>query len=177
MEFVRKGVGKAEDFDQLALYVDGRRISDWKTVSSYDDTLTFDNVNYVVKAGQTVKMALVADFANNAKNHQDYFELTKVDASADVEGLPVKGGVFNILNVDTQPAEVSLLAVPNKIARIGEDPVMARVKLVAPNSDAVTLNDITFVNNGTIDAEDLQNFVLYINGEKVGTSKSMYSVR
>jgi hypothetical protein len=50
MKFIRRGIGKAEDFERLALYIDGRRVSDWRTVSSYDDTLVFPRLSIVVKA-------------------------------------------------------------------------------------------------------------------------------
>jgi hypothetical protein len=39
------------------------------------------------------------------------------------------------------------LSVPNKIGRIGDELVVARMKLEAPASDNVQLETITFVNN------------------------------
>jgi hypothetical protein len=179
VKFLRRGVGKAEDFERLALYVDGRRVSDWNVVSSYDDSLVFNRVDLVVPAGKTIKVVLVADFAGNQNvaNHQNYFVLTDVNASAPVRGLPVQGGIINIVDVNLLSAEYTLLALPTKIGRIGDYLVMARVKLEAPASDPVALESITFVNNGTIDAQDLADFDLYINGEKVGSAKSMYTVR
>jgi len=177
LTLLRKGVGKAEDFDKLGLYVNGRRISDWRTVSSYNDTLFFPNMNVVVKANTTLKVELIADFAKAAANHQDYFVIKSVDASSSVEWLPVQGNVTDILNVNTRVATYNLLSLPTKIARIGDDVVMARLRLVAPNSDAVSLKTITFVNNGSINADNLNNFSLYINGEKVWSANKMYSVR
>jgi hypothetical protein len=172
IDLKRVGVGKAEDFDQLALYIDGRRVSDWMTVNSYDDTLVFNRLDINVPANRTVKVELVADMGGSSTiaNHQDAFEIQRIDADTEVEGLPLRGGYINLINVAVDPADISLLSLPEKIGRVGEELTVARFKLEAPTSDNVALKFITFVNNGTLDKENLVNFKLYVEGKEVASA-------
>ena len=179
LKFKRIGVWKAEDFDELALYVGGRRISDWKVVNSYDDTLEFSNVDLLVKAGTTVKVELVANIADNKNvaNHQDGFKLLEVNADANVKGLPIVWGLFNIIDVDLTPAEYSILTVPSDVVRVGDDAVVMRFRLQAPTDDAVHVKYITLVNNWSVDAENLVDFRLEVEGKEIARASEMYTVR
>jgi hypothetical protein len=76
----RTGIGSPSDFDNVYLYKGATRLTSGKSVSSSANTVTFSSLNLTVKAGETMDLSVVADFATPTANNQHRFSIEEVSS-------------------------------------------------------------------------------------------------
>ena len=175
IKVARAGLGSDEDFDKVWLVVDGKRISTDKSINN-DDYAEFNNLNLVIKAGETKTVSIMASMeVEQGSIKVNRLWIVEVKASSDVEGLPVWGN--SMKTVDYSPAELTVTAKwTNTTVDVGdENDIVGEFKLeeTEPNSNKdVIVKSIRLKNYGSASLSDLANIALYADNTKV--SKKVY---
>jgi hypothetical protein len=163
----RIGIGSASDFSGVWIYdADGTRLTSSRTVSSSSNTATFSGVNYVVPAGTTkalvVKATVTGSSGNNGFAINAASNITTNGAS--VSGsFPISGNIMSLTAVNAGALTYNLQSVENDSLKVGDTQAeVADIKLQETSSNEdISLESITFTNDGAADANDLINFKLY----------------
>jgi hypothetical protein len=163
----RIGIGSASDFSGVWIYdAEGNRLTSSRTVSSSSNTATFSGVNYVVPAGTTkalvVKATVTGISGNNGFAINAASNITTNGAS--VSGsFPVSGNIMSLTAVNAGALTYTLQSVENTSLKVGDTQAeVADIKLQETSSNEdISVESITFTNDGAADANDLVNFKLY----------------
>ncbi|USN57966.1 MAG: S-layer homology domain-containing protein [Candidatus Peribacteria bacterium] len=166
----RRGLSDSATLESLAVFSDEGRVSKGKDDSQENNTqaeLTLTN-GYVIKAGETQTLTVVADVAATGIANGDEFaiELLDVTASTTVEGLTnLVANTFKVGGVDA----ATLTFDPDGSVsnpKIGEEGVdIFKFKVTGASDEDVVLYSVTFKEDGTIDEEEeIGNFQLVHDG-------------
>lgn len=166
----RRGLSDSATLESLAVFSDEGRVSKGKDDSQENNTqaeLTLTN-GYVIKAGETQTLTVVADVAATGIANGDEFaiELLDVTASTTVEGLTnLVANTFKVGGVDA----ATLTFDPDGSVsnpKIGEEGVdIFKFKVTGASDEDVVLYSVTFKEDGTIDEEEeIGNFQLVNDG-------------
>ena len=172
----REGLWDNDDFDQVYITDEnGIKLSDEKDVLN-DDSVTFDRLNIVVKAGETRKIKIVADIDSNAGNsRQDYFIVQNIEADAsEVHGLPIQTRTITIANIQVASVTIEKGPLGNKVtlgekqAKVGSIKIKNNGDTSGTRSDVkVEVRAIILTMWGSADPEDLENVALYDGSKKI----------
>jgi len=174
----RRGLSDADTLEQVAVYSDDGRASKAKDDSQENNTeamLTLTN-GFVVKAGETRALTIVADLGSSSGAANDEFaiELMEVVASttADAEGSLV-GDTFRIGSVDAPELTIKEGSSVSDVTLGDEGADIFKLEIEGAKDEDVLLKSITF-KSGNGDAEDdLMNFKLYNDNTEVAATAMM----
>ena len=174
----RKGLSDKDTLEAVAAFSEEGRASKSKDDSQENNTeamLTLTN-GFVVKAGETRTLTVVADLGKSGSGANDEFaiELMEVVASAtaDAEGSLV-GDTFRIGSVDAPELVLEAGSSVSDVILGDEGADIFKFEVKGAKDEDVLLKSITFKSeNG--DAEDnLMNFKLYNDGDEVAATAMM----
>ncbi len=174
----RKGLSDKDTLTSLAAFSSDGRASKGKDDSQNDNTealLTLTN-GFVVKAGQTRTLSIVADtaIAATAANDEFAIELVEVVASATAQSDgSLVANTFKIGSVDAPKVYVQSNGnVSNP--KLGEEGVDAFKFAVKGASDEdVVVKSITFRADNSNASDDLANFKVYLGSSEVASAAAM----
>jgi len=166
----RNGVGSPSEFSKVYLYDGLTRLTNGRTVSSSDNTATFNNIGWMIAAGTTKTLSVVVDVADltSAGNHSFSIESASAvgASSATVTGaFPMTG---NIMSFNT--TDVGLVDVEGNntyTVKAGETNVeLGRFTVYVNNTEDAQMTGITLYNGNR---DVLSNLKLYRDSDLVST--------
>jgi hypothetical protein len=169
----RIGVGDEDELGDVYVYDGVNKLTNGKSIAS-DQTTTFD-LDYEVPAGQTKTLTIRANvFAGNGTSGNHGFAVQTASAvetdGASVSGsFPVKGNLMSLAAVDQSALSVTLDdgSDLNSNIKVGEeDQELAELEIEELSGEEdVKLHQVTLMNEGSIDAEDLSNLELKLGND------------
>jgi hypothetical protein len=158
----------------------GVRLSKTKTFSTDTDDarVNFMNGGLTIPARSTVEVTVVAGLGTTAGEE---FNLQVLGADDVTSNSSSVSGSFPLVSEDMEVAPVTAgeLLIEKDTAPSAPDlgdkqAVVSRFELIANTADRdVIFHGITFEEIGTIDADEIQNFTLEIEGEVVATTATL----
>ncbi|OYV62904.1 MAG: hypothetical protein B7X03_03830 [Parcubacteria group bacterium 21-58-10] len=174
LTFNRIGVSNDTTMSNVYLYNNGTRITDSAGVSSSAFTFSDPTALFTVPAGQTYTVAVRSDIADSSSGQQIGVSLVDAHGSTALDSsvhLPISGGLQTIsaanlasvvFNGTTLPAQNSSLT-PQADYTVWQN-------TVSVSTNPVNLASLRLTNLGSIDATNVQNLRLYVDGTMVGSA-------
>lgn len=177
VELERFGLGSDDVIDEVTLSVNNEVVSKSRSFNSSDQTANLSlNPSVTVPAGTTVTVDVIATIgdvdADDISNEEFQIGLVNFETNGDedMSNLPVKGNEFEVAGVNG--AEITVSADGNiSDVELGDMGVeVAKFEIENDWDDAVYITTITLEDDSK-DAEDnLENFVLEVNGDIIATT-------
>ena len=180
LTFKRMGVGAVGDWaDGLYLYEGSDRItSSARSLSSDEQNVEFAALSVAIPANSSKVITLRGDLAANATaNDEHTFQLTAVETTATVNGLPLTGNKFVVgqANVGTVTHTLvggDTLSNPT-VGQAGAE--IYSFKLAADSSHDCSLDQIVLTKGGTISSSNVTNIKLYQGSTVLATASTFAS--
>lgn len=176
VKLTRVGLGASNAVNDVALFANGTRVSKAKTFNSSDDTADVVlSPALVVKAGET--MNLVAKVNTKATAGTFALELTSMVSSSTVYGEGIVASSFEVKATPTASnitiSDDGSVTAP-KLGTEQAELLKFKIKNNSSNNEDVTVSEITFKEDGSIDeTTELANVALYYNGSEISKISSM----
>jgi hypothetical protein len=173
------GVGDEENVGDVYLYDGSTKLTNARTISSSNNTVTFNGVDYKIDAGETksITVRAVVEDLNDGGNHG--FAIQEASAvgtnGATVSGsFPVQGNIMSFVDVTGGSVTYEYRNVANSSLKVGDtQEEVAELKIrSASGGEDVELNQITLTNEGSVNPSDLKNFKLYESGNLLAEKAS-----
>ena len=184
IQFSREGLGNRSDFQRVWIEKAGVRVTGRQSVASDNTVLVTFSPAFVVKAGSTEGMDLVATLSGSSTGGQHRFSIAK---SADIVSSASVGGTFPLSTATMTTAAYTVTPVAYSAVgsastyKVGDKSVeVGQFKITnnATDDKNATFKSITLRNDGTGDAaKNLMNLAVYKNGVKVSSAVSFDSKR
>lgn len=180
----RAGLGSRDDFEDVAIYMDGERITSEKTFNTDNEAELSMRPPLVIDPEQTVEVWVLANMSDCtgdcASGNLDKIGIktgTDVDAGqGSVTGaFPIYGNQMSVAAVAVGAVTIEGQNISDTVLKVGETgEVCARFQIDANGStEDVFLESIRIENSGSADPGDLRNFELYQNNDLLATAESM----
>ena len=190
LKVTRTGLGVDSNLNALKLYVDGVQRGTSQTLgSTHMATFTLTTNPIAVPANSTVAVVLGADIIAAPTYDQHILGIanaTDVTTTATVTGsFPVNGNVMSLANVAIGTVTITGGTLNPGTAGggdIGVDPAaegfrFSQAKFLAGATEAIVVEQLTLIKNGTASNSDVKNIVLYNDtaGTTLGTVAALNS--
>ncbi|MCK9577967.1 peptidoglycan-binding protein [bacterium] len=174
VELTRLGVSADDTLRNVYLFNGVNRLTDAGSLSSGKVTFNDPNGLFTVPAGQTVTIAVKADIAADQSGQTVGIALSGVTTTATLAAsLPLNGNIHSIANatlatvtIGTAQPKANAFVDPAAGTRIWE-------ASFAVNNRDVKFTRLSLKQINSIDAKDIANFKLYIDGAEVATTASL----
>lgn len=175
------GVGTTADVSNLYIYDGaGARLTSGRTINSQDHTASFNSLNVVIPAGQTVSLMVVGDFVTSGGTAGGEYAFELADAASvvisgqgSVSGsFPVRGNKFTEGSSSAGRIDVLVGATPAD-PKVGSKGVEISNFKLAGNTNDIEVRRITLLQAGSITNTDLSNLTLYQGTSPVATAASL----
>jgi hypothetical protein len=175
LELKRIGVGDKDNVGDVYLYNGNTKLTNARTISASDGTVTFNRVNLDIPAGETKSITVRAAVDTDGGNHGFAIEeANDIETNgATVSGsFPIQGNIMSFANVEGGSMTYDYGSVARSTLKVGDtEEEVAELDLTAAGED-VELNQVTLTNEGSADANDLKNFKLYEGSTLLGEVES-----
>ncbi len=173
LTLTRIGVGDENELGKVYLYEGMTEVEDGENISN-NDVAEFNNVDYVVPAGETKTLTVRANVTgidgSAVGNHGFSIDEASdiVTNGASVSGsFPVTGNLMSLSAVQAGSLIFDFTG-GDKDVKVGEEQKeMSEFSLKAGDQEDVALQQATLTNEGSADMTNLENFKLYVDGEVV----------
>ncbi len=173
LTLTRIGVGDENELGKVYLYEGMTEVEDGENISN-DNVAEFNNVDYVVPAGETKALTVRANVtgtdAGAIGNHGFSIDEASdiVTNGASVSGsFPVTGNLMSLSTVQAGSLTFNFNSVNNSVKVGEEQKEMSEFSLKAADKEDVALQQATLTNEGSADMTNLENLKLYVDGEVV----------
>ena len=177
----RTGVGSRNDFSGVYLRSNNIALTNERTVNS-DNVVEFGNLNFMVKAGQTTRLEVVANMASTASNNsQNAFSIASasmVMSNGTVGGnFPLTGNLMTMSSVGVASMKITstVKASDPTLGAVGA--TLGTLKLenddVNGTDHRVQVVSMALEQAGTIDANAVTNLGLYEGSTKVASMQAL----
>jgi len=173
LTFNRIGVSNDETMTNVYLYNAGKRLTDSAGISGGQFSYSDASGIFTVPAGMTYTVAVRSDIKINTAGQQIGVSLVAVSSTGTLDSsvsFPVSGGLqaissatlasVNFTNANATPSANTTLSAQN------DYPLWQNS--VSISSNPVKLSSLKFTNLGSVNASDVVNLRLYIDGVQVG---------
>jgi len=167
LTFKRTDLGAVADWDTLYVYEGNDCLTPTgRSLSSDDHLVEFTALGLSIAANSSKTIELRGDVASGATdNNRSAFQLTAVDTSATVSGLPVSGNVMVIGSVNVSTAVLSAGTAPINPSVGAQNVEIAAFRIQANGNNDMTFSQAVFTFTGTLSRSDVTNINLYLLGE------------
>jgi len=167
LTFKRTDLGATADWETLYVYEGNDCLTPTgRSLSSDDHTVEFTALGLSIAANSSKIVELRGDVATaHTDNNRSAFQLTAVDTSATVTGLPLTGNVVVIGAVDVTTAVLTAGTDPINPSVGAQNVEIAAFKIQANGSNDITFSQTVFTFSGTLSRSDVTNINLYLLGE------------
>lgn len=176
VKFVRQGLGSRNDFSRVWMEKNGVRVSGRQTVWSDDTVYITFSPAFVVKAGSTESLDLIATLSGNSTNSQNKFTITSasdVSTTSSVDwNFPISTDTMTTTSYTVVPVDYVAQGSSSTYRAWNTNVELGQFKLTnnATDDKSVTFKAISLRNDGTGDASaNLANLGIYKNGVKVSS--------
>ncbi len=169
----RTGISNDTTLSAVYLFADGARLTDSASVSS--GNISFNDASGIVTlaAGASKTLWVKANVADGTSGQTVGVSLDKLTlASGSASGMPLNGNLMSVASNPTTMATVDFNTTTTPAAATinpQKDYVMWQNDLSIANED-VTLHSIRFRQIGSVNASDIGNFRLYVDGVQAGSA-------
>lgn len=174
----RRGLSDKNTLTGLAAFSADGRVSKSKNDSENNDTeatLTLTN-GFVVKAGQTRALTIVADVNTSGYAASNEFAIELVEVVASTTAQSEGSLVANTLKVGSVDAATLTIDSNGTVSnpKLGETGVdIFKFQLVGDTDEDILLKSITFKSDSSNASDDLANFKLYYGSTQVASTATM----
>ncbi len=170
LTLTRIGVGDENELGKVYLYEGMTKVEDGENISN-DDVAEFNNVDYVVPAGETKTLTVRANNVTGISGNHGF----SIDEASDIVtngasvsgSFPVTGNLMSLSAVQAGSLTFNFDSV-NDSVKVGEEQKeMSEFLLRAGDQEDVALRQATLTNEGSADMTNLENLKLYVDGEVV----------
>lgn len=179
LTFNRTGVSNDTTLTNVYLYNGVNRITDSAGVSN--SSFSFSNASglFTVPAGGTYTVAVRSDIADSTSGQQVGVSLTAVGSTGTLDSsvsFPISGGLQTISAADLASVVFDSTTLPSTNTSLSPTAdYIVWQNTVSVSTNPVNLSMIKLTNLGSIDASDVQNLRLYVDGTQVGSAVSQLS--
>ena len=170
----RSGAGSVDDFDNVYLYENGKRLTAGRSVSSATSKVTF--ISLAINAPTTID--IVADLSATAGN-QDYFTIesaSDVTANATVGGsFPINGAPMSMSGSDGGTLTVERSGSTAYNVTIGSKEAEISAFKVTASTEGTKINRVQLYNSGTVTSTKLTNLKLKVGDTTLATADTLSS--
>ncbi|MFA6252223.1 MAG: peptidoglycan-binding domain-containing protein [Candidatus Paceibacterota bacterium] len=174
IELTRLGVSADGTLRNVYLFNGVTRLTDAGSLSSGKVTFNDPNGLFTIPAGQTVTVAVKADIAANQSGQTVGIALSGVTSSVTLAStLPLNGNIHSIANATLATVTI---AAPQPAANVNVDPADGtRIweSAFSINNRNVKFTRLSLKQINSIDAKDIINFKLLIDGVEVATTPAL----
>lgn len=174
----RRGLSDKSTLSGLAAFSTEGRVSKAKDDSENNDTeatLTLTN-GFVVKAGQTRTLTIVADVNNTAAAANDEFAIELVEVVASTTAQSEGSLVANTMKVGSVNAASLTVGTNGTVSnpKLGETGVdIFKFKVDGDTNEDILLKSLTFKADNSNASDDLKNFKLYDGSTEIASTAAM----
>ena len=177
LTFNRIGVSNDSTMTNVYVYHNGMRLTDSAGVSGGQFSYNDANGIFTVPAGMTYTIAVRSDIADLTAGQQIGVSLVAVSSTGTLDSsvsFPVTGGLQAISSANLATVNfVSQTATPSAsnttLSAQNDYPLWQ--DSVSVSTNAVKLSSLKFTNLGSVNASDVTNLRLYIDGVQVGSAQ------
>jgi len=174
IELTRLGVSADGTLRNVYLFNGVNRLTDAGSLSSGKVTFNDPNGLFTIPAGQTVTVSVKADIAANQSGQTVGIALSGVTSSVTLAStLPLNGNIHSIANATLAAITIG---APQPNANVNVDPADGtRVweSAFSVNNRNVKFTRLSLKQINSIDAKDIINFKLLIDGAEVATTPAL----
>jgi len=172
----RTGLGSKDNFDKVWAEYAGNRVSNRQTIGTDDTAVLSFNPVFVVKAGTTVELDIVAQMDASGGGYYNAFAVKAVgDVNSSAQNVtgsfPITGNTMQTAAYEV--TDVTFAAQGNdttyKVGDINQELGKFRITNNSSSKD-VLFKQVTLKNSGSAEWTDFANLALYEAGAKVSTS-------
>ncbi|MBU4369782.1 hypothetical protein KKG58_03430, partial [Patescibacteria group bacterium] len=168
LTFKRTDLGATTDWNTLYVYEGNDCLTPTgRSLTSDDHLVEFTALGLSIAANTSKTIELRGDLktAGATANSRHAFQLTAVDTSATVSGLPLTGNVMVVGSVNVTTAVLSAGTAPINPSVGAQAVEIAAFKIQANGDNDLTFSQAVFTFTGTISRSDITNINLYLLGE------------
>jgi len=176
VSFKRIGVSNDSTLTNVYLYNGMNRITDSAGISA--SSFSFSNTAglFTVPAGSTYTVAVRSDILDSTSGQQVGVSLTAVGSNGTLDSsvsFPINGGLQTISAASLATVDFGGTTLPSVNASLSPTAdYTVWQNTVSVSTNPVKLTSMRFTNLGSIDANNVQNLRLYVDGTQVGSSVS-----
>jgi len=172
LSFNRTGVSNDTSLANVYLYEGGKRLSDAASVSQGVINFNTPAGIFTVPAMSAKTITVRADIAASTNGQIVGVTLASVVASVAVSGTPVVGPTQSIAAATLAGANFGSSTTPSAASIDPQDGYVMWQNTLSVTTRALNLSSIAFRQIGSVNASDLRNFKLFVDGVQVGTTVS-----
>ena len=164
----RTDLGASADWSTLYLYEDNARITPaGRSLTSDTHEAEFAALSISIPANTSKVIELRGDLktVGATDNSRHAFQLTAVESSATVSGLPLTGNVMVVGAVDVATATINVGSDPVDPSVGAKAAEIANFTIQATGNNDISFGQVVFTFTGTISRNDITNIKLYLMGE------------
>lgn len=175
LTFNRIGVSNDSTLTNIYLYQGGTRLTDSVGISSGQFSFTNSAGLFTVPAGGTVTVAVRSDIAGSTSGQQVGVSLVSVSSTGTLDpsvSFPINSGYQTISAATLATVDyTNASATPTSAITVSaQNDYPIWQNSVSVSSNPVKLTSLRFTNLGSINAADVTNLRLYVDGTQVGSA-------
>jgi hypothetical protein len=180
LKLKRIGVGDKAELGKVYLYSGTEKLTNARTISASNGTVSFNGVDLSVPAGETqsitVRATVTGTGTSGSASGNHGFAIQEASAvgtdGASVSGsFPIQGNVMSASSVDGGDITYEYTNVADATLKVGDTKEeVSEIEIRANSGEDVILHQVTLTNEGSADPNDLKNFKLY-NGSTLLAEK------
>ena len=173
--FNRIGVSNDSALVNVYLYEGATRLTDSASVSN--TAFNFNDSSGVIKipAGGSKTVSVRSDILTGISGQQIGVSLVSVGTSATLDTsvkLPIAGGIQTISSATLATVDFNSSTSPSASSVDPQNEYVVWQNTASVGNRAVNLETFTLESLGSVDADDVRNFRLYVDGVQVGSAVS-----
>ncbi len=176
LSFNRIGVSNDSTLTNVYLYKGVNRITDSAGVSASVFSFSSSAGLFTVPAGGTYTVSVRSDIADSTSGQQVGVALSAVGSTGTLDtsvSFPVNSGLQTISAASLAGVDFSGTVLPSANSSLSPTAdYTIWQQTVSVSTNPVKFTSIKFTNLGSIDASNIQNIRLYVDGTQVGTAVS-----
>lgn len=174
----RDGLGFDADISTVRLYDGSKQIGSDQALDTNKHLATFSNINWDIAAGETKTLTVKADTVAGLSGTNDVMTLSTVEleGAGTVAGVPVSGNPQQFHTVTIGVVDVDAKTSPGTTTIISgaTDQHVASFNFDTNASEGVSVKSVTFTNNGTVNNDEVSNFVLKYGATVVASNPGTF---
>ncbi len=178
LTFNRIGVSNDSTMTNVYLYNGGTRITDSAGISAGQFSWNSANGVFTVPAGSTYTVSVRSDIADNTSGQQIGVSLVAVTSTGTLDSsvsFPINSGYQTISAADLASVDFSTATPSGDITLSAQNDYPLWQDSVSVSKNPVKLSSMRFTNLGSVNASDVTNLRLYVDGTQVGTAQPTLS--
>lgn len=176
LTFNRIGVSNDATLANVYVYNGATRLTDSAAVSSSQFSYNESAGIFTVPAGSSVTVSVRADIAGSTNGEQVGVQLVSVGATGALNAgvsFPITGGIQVISSATLATIDFNTTTLPSASTMTAQDGYVLWQNTMTVGTRAVNFEAFSLRNIGSVDASDIRNIRLLVDGTQVGAAIDM----